>query len=92
MNGLQESLIAPVLQEPSLRDVTAISGTVVMQRVRWISRAFHARDRAQIFVDCVEIVVRHALENRPRHDLKKIAVAIHGRKTGSIGSAGAWRV
>jgi hypothetical protein len=37
-------------------------------------------------------MVRHALENWPRQDLKKIAIAVHGRKASSIGSSGARRV
>jgi hypothetical protein len=33
-----------------------------------------ARDRAQVLVDCSEVVVGHVLEEWPSHDLKKIAV------------------
>ena len=55
-------------------------------------RALDARNRAQVFVDGPKLMLGHALEDGPRHDLEEITVTVHGGKTCSIGCAGAWRM
>ena len=45
---------------------------VVVQRARR-GRACDAGDRAQIFVDCPEVVVSHVLVRGPRHYLEQVA-------------------
>ena len=46
---------------------------VIVQRARR-RRTCHARDRAQIFVNCPQVVLGHALIRGPRHDLQKMTI------------------
>src|SRR5262249_10747039 len=70
------------------RALAAQSVTVVVQDAR-SGRTFNARNRAQVFLNRAEIVIRHALERGPRHDLQQIAVEGEGDAAGIHGRTGA---
>jgi hypothetical protein len=61
--------------------------TIVMQRVGR-RRPCDARNGAQIRVDRQEVVVRHALEVRPGHDLEKIAIDTRKGRNAVCSSSG----
>ena len=49
------------------------SGAIVVKHARR-RRSFNARDCAQVLVDRPQLMVRHILVVRPRHDLQQVAV------------------
>ena len=48
--------------------------TIVVERIRWVRRAFNAGDGAQVLINCLQIMVRHILKRGPRHDLQLRAI------------------
>ena len=44
------------------------------RQVSWCRRSFDARDCAQVLVDRPQLMVRHILVIRPRHDLQQVPV------------------
>jgi hypothetical protein len=66
------------------RKLLSGTGLVNVGRKAWSALVRDTRDGLQVFVNGLEVVVRHVGKGRPRHDLEKTAIE-RRRKAAAVG-------